>query len=307
MRVILTLAFVTATAACQPDVSSPIGEPAPFTADMTSACSLGDILDERTFIRTDREQADQSALAACIAAGGNLEELSDWGRTPLSSAAYWGDEQSLRRLIAAGADVNARRNTANHPVTSMVIQDDNDMLEILLAAGSNPDGSGKRDAPQPLASAIWSNNIQAVEMLINAGADIHIRDRSNGHGMVERTILSDADNGEILRMLFQAGLSPTQPLSRGRSPLERVLRKANTGEMQALVGAGVDLNAPVGGDASALFFLSDTRALTPQFIRALVRAGADPTQKDEFGDTPYARAQQFDPDLAAKMRQAGLR
>lgn len=307
MRAYIALFFVLGAAACQPESVQPPADAAPYAGTMTRDCSLNEILSQREFVAPDRERADQSALAACIAAGGNLEELSDWGRTPLTMAAYWGDEQSLRRLIAAGADVNARRNTANHPVASMTIQDDNDMLAILLAAGSNPDGSGKRDAPQPLGTAIWNNNIDGVRLLIEAGANVAIRDLSNGHSMVERTILSDEDNGEILLMLFQAGLSPTAPLSRGRAPLERVIWKVNAGEMRALVRAGVDLNAPLGRAESALFYLTDACDMTPQFIRALVQAGADTTQQDELGDTPYSRAQRYDPGLAVKMRQAGLR
>lgn len=77
--------------------------------------------------------------------------------------------------------------------------------------------------------------------------------------------------------------------------------------MRALVRAGVDLNAPLGRAETALFYLTDACDMTPQVIRALVQAGADTTQQDELGDTPYSRAQRYDPGLAVKMRQAGLR
>ena len=126
--------------------------------------------------------------------------------------------------------------------------------------------------------------------MIQAGADLTRRDNTKGHDMVERTVLSGEDNGEILTMLFQAGMSPTAPLSRGRTPLERVLRLGHEGELRGIVRVGVSLNAPVGQNESALFALRSWNT-NPAFVRAMVRLGANPAQRNSIDQTPLQAAQ----------------
>lgn len=250
MRAFLMSFGVLALVACQPVPQDPPVDQAVLAA-LDANCDLHEILDERAFISQPtiddprRGRANQTLVAACIAAGGDVNALNEWGRSPLGAAAYWGDIASLQKLIAAGADPNRFGRGSYHPVASAVIgsrRSDTEVLALLLNAGGNPNGSAtaRNDDPQPLATAIWGNEIDAVRMLIQAGANVAIKDRSNGHSMIERTLLSREDNGEILRLLLNAGLSATAPMSRGRTPLEylEIRGDPKPGEVRALRAAG---------------------------------------------------------------------
>jgi hypothetical protein len=89
---------------------------------MAAECDLYSLLDDRRFLSDGRARADQRLVAACLAAGPQLERLNQGERTPLSAVVSGGDVQSVIKLIAAGADVDARANTAYHPVAAATIR-----------------------------------------------------------------------------------------------------------------------------------------------------------------------------------------
>ena len=56
------------------------------------------------------------AVKQHLAAGTNVNGMSDWGKTPLHNAAWEGHKEIVELLIAGGADVNAKGADGRTPL-----------------------------------------------------------------------------------------------------------------------------------------------------------------------------------------------
>ena len=78
-----------------------------------------------------------------------------------------------------------------------------------------------------------------VRLLLDAGADINLTDKQG------RTALSFAciiDCTELVKILISVGARPTLPTPRISTPLAWVLNHNNSDILEALIGAGLDIN-----------------------------------------------------------------
>ena len=93
----------------------------------------------------------------------------------------------LKYLISKGANVNYYKyyessTPGETPLSVAAGEGDTEKMEILLKAGANPDGTVTAESDysdyksaSPLYEAISNNEIDALKMLIKAGADIRVR------------------------------------------------------------------------------------------------------------------------------------
>lgn len=105
-----------------------------------------------------------------------LNEFSDDGFTPLSLAAYFGNEDVTRYLLLQGADANIpSRNGYNvYPIHSAVAANYTIIAKMLLEAGADINVVQKSGAT-PLHSAAHNGNIELLIVLLEAGANVHAK------------------------------------------------------------------------------------------------------------------------------------
>jgi ankyrin repeat protein len=119
---------------------------------------------------------------------------------------------------------------------------DHSLLKLLLARGYNPNSFGKqqldaksRGIPQEitaLSEAVRLNDLQLVELLLNAGADTNFAPRQNTDVSFEDSFRSPlsrsimAGNSNMTKLLFDAGANPDDSMAIyeavGRSNVETV-------------------------------------------------------------------------------------
>jgi ankyrin repeat protein len=107
------------------------------------------------------------------------------GRTPLHYAAADGDTNRVRELLASGADSNAA------------------------------DGAGWT----PLHFAAQQGAAEVISLLLGAGAVVDSRD-SSGNTPLLRAVFESRGQGEVIRLLRQAGADPYVENKHGSSPLK---------------------------------------------------------------------------------------
>lgn len=102
----------------------------------------------------------------------------DSGQTALYEAVFESMDGSnmsvIKLLIAAGADVNRADDDGNTPVSVAAIFEP-ELLKLILDAGGNPDSVDHAGEPI-IINAVESNNVDKVKMLIEAGADLDVKD-----------------------------------------------------------------------------------------------------------------------------------
>lgn len=97
----------------------------------------------------------------------NVNIVNINGETPLMYIALVGDVGRAQKLIARGAQVNRLGWTPLHYAAS---QGHVDMMKMLLANGAFPNAPAA-EGSSPIYMAVGSKNKEAVQLLLNAGAD----------------------------------------------------------------------------------------------------------------------------------------
>ena len=123
---------------------------------------------------------------------------------PIHCAARSGSVDLIRLLVHAGADPLARSNdrqTAMHSVSSGAA------AKLLLELGLSLDG-GDDLVITPMQSALWGGEkkLERVKALVEAGADLHKRDKYGG--TVFHTAVGSDRTMEVLRFLVASGADP---------------------------------------------------------------------------------------------------
>lgn len=145
-------------------------------------------------------------VQSLIEKGAPLESVDRWECTPWLLAVKTGDLPKAQYLVTRGANTAATARGNKSPLALAIEGFHTPMLRWLIKFGISVDPPGDRTTP--LRTAIDARNLDAVEILITAGADI---DRRTGCG----SALGDVDTREIALRLLDAGADPAQLSSEG--------------------------------------------------------------------------------------------
>jgi len=199
---------------------------------------------------------DTAKVRELIRANADLLEMRNtWGRTPLCAVSRdGGDAETIKLLVSLGADVNAADNSGWTP--------------IMLAA--------------------WRPNREAVDVLLDAGADLPVDERA------VRQILGDAVEGGLER-LFDRMIEKGASVDTSGTLLHSAAGGGSLRIVESLVGRGFDVNKKDKFEWVPLHIAAEQGHR--EVISFLLARGADINAKNKLGQTPYNIAQERD-DLA---------
>lgn len=193
-------------------------------------------------------QGDVAEIQRLLAAGAKVNQSYRYDRTPLMLAAGNGQTAAVKALIAAGADINARDN----------------------------------EHDTPLVFAIMSRHKSTILALLDAGADLNISNNYGGTALSEVAML--LDDPDLVHLLIRHGASvdgigsPTQ-----FTPLMAAASSGGLLTVQILLDAHVPVDAQTTEGLTAL--MEAATSGQADILTLLLRAGADPSIKDEKGRT----------------------
>ena len=198
-------------------------------------------------------------LEQLLAAGADINHQNRHGQTPLIQASY----STLQReavgaaLLEHGADPN-RQDYRGDAILHILAADSprNDpsgLIRQLLAHGARLDIRNRKHQT-PLMAAVARKHVSVVRTLIEAGADVNVRDKQ-GTPLISTLISCDPDKLVMLKRIVEAGADVAATSEYGTLPL-----------VQAFYGQ---------------LYLD---CLEP--ARILLNAGADPNRQDRNGKAP---------------------
>jgi ankyrin repeat protein len=117
--------------------------------------------------------SDPELARVLIEHGADVRHVGANGRYPFLAAANVGSVPCMKVLLAAGAEPMPAGALQN----PLCVGDDVDTLRFLLALGLDPNATG-RDGVRPLVFAAASHASESVRILLSAGADPRLADRS---------------------------------------------------------------------------------------------------------------------------------
>ncbi|MDB5685481.1 MAG: hypothetical protein JWR77_70, partial [Rhizorhabdus sp.] len=210
------------------------------------------------------------------------------GVRAFQAACLRGDEAAARALVAADPGLLAKPA----PLIAAAEFGNAPAVALLLSLGASPGNLGKNGI-SPLHRAAQSGSLEAVNLLVAAGADVDLHEQQwNGTPLSWAVMLGNPHIAERLAPLSRdvRTLGYMGQLER----LETVLRAEPERANDAL---------PDDEGPTPLFILPGDPELAAAVVRILLAHGADPRWKNAKGRTPIDIAREFDLDEAADLME----
>lgn len=241
---------------------------------------------------------DADAVRRLLDLGLPVDAADSQGCSALLRAAGGGHRAVVDLLLARGADPQLAANSGATPLSASVSMRHAEIVDRLIAAGV----SLEQRLPGELTVLMVACALGLPDMaarLLSAGADVHATDaqgRTALHcaAMFGFTARERARLVALLDTLLLAGSEPDQPAA-GATPLLLVLGA------RAEPGSAADEDVLLAGldqllDQGARLDAQDPRGFGPlhlaalhglmRVVQKLLRAGADPSQRDTLNRTP---------------------
>ena len=154
------------------------------------------------------------------------------------------------------------------------------IVATVVAQNADPQGprrtaeSPRRtaDGVTPLLTAIYHGDVQAVDRLIAAGANVRAANREGVTPLAMACLDGDLP---IIERLLAAGADPKARGPNGETLLMLAARNGRVDVLKRLLAAGADVNAREGlRGTTALMWAAEQRH--PEAVKTLLAAGADP-------------------------------
>ena len=217
-------------------------------------------------------KANEDAVNVLLNAGADPNIADDYGETCLHDAVRGGySKKILQAIINYGADVNAT-NKNNRTALMIACKMGNiDVICVLLNAGANPhiadndgntclhdavDGDCNKEVLQAIISqdaninatdkdnvtalmiASWNGNVDAINVLLNAGADPHIAD-ANGYTCLHNAVSGDCSK-EVLQEIISHNANINATNKNNVTALMIACWNGNEEAINVLLSAGAD-------------------------------------------------------------------
>lgn len=217
----------------------------------------------------------------------------------LLDAASKGDSHTIQNLLTSGVKPDVADAEGNTPLHLAVNIGCADAVDVILKAKPDLDARN-HDEETPLLIAAAYADIGLMQRLLRAGADLNAKDRhgrnaafmalarANRSFFIMRSVTRE-DQLTALGFLKNAGLDLNARTIRGDTLLTNDLFSYGVqGELiKQLVNAGVDINGR--GSSEQTVLIKVVQGSVPKdrdpLIRLLLDLGADPSLKDDRGQT----------------------
>ena len=244
---------------------------------------------------TPIKQNDIASIQSTLDSGGNPNELSDGGDTPLLLAAFHNKPEIVKQLLAAGANVNQLNKEGDTPLIIATAYGYDEVVNELINGGANVNAKGKRELsplhwlsnkPENYSARKMSN---IAKYLILAGADLHTVNQTGG------TVLHNPLDSHVLSTILNFGgdqIIDSRDYN-GRTPL---FYQTHVNSIKTLLKAGAQPTVMDNMGLTALHmhvWLISQNNWPIQNLQSYLDANIDPNIKSLQGMTPLEYARNF--------------
>ncbi len=241
------------------------------------------------------EQGHIGVVELLIQHEANLEVADEHGFTPLVMSAELNHPEVLQILLDAGADIEVEDKAERTALDWAIIMQSTEAEEI-LRENDAPSGAEKS-----FIAAIQTNNIDAVNALLEAGADV------NEPAYTTKTPLhyaSHSRNKDILNLILSKGADLEAKTEQGFTPLSYAVGLNHPDNCRILLEAGAEVDSVdnwkrTNLNVAAYWGLADVAATLLEF-------NANPNVLDQWHWSPLDIAEAFGyTDIAEMIIEAG--
>ncbi|MCY4520798.1 MAG: ankyrin repeat domain-containing protein [Caldilineaceae bacterium] len=157
----------------------------------------------------------------------------------LHDAAYAGDSELVRYMLMAGADPEFRDGVGDTPLVKAVARDQTKTVHVLLEFGTDVVSLIPKMKRTALHVAAVHNSINAMQVLLSSGADVHCRDRD---GFTPLHTAAIDGRTEAAQLLLEVGAEVNARSQRGYTPLYMTAINGKSDTADLLLKSGATVN-----------------------------------------------------------------
>jgi ankyrin repeat protein len=230
---------------------------------------------------------------------GTEVDLFDEEWLPILPEFYWNldtAQGALTRAVASGDRFDTKNLLSERRFTTGDLDDalewaasgmNPTMVRDLLAAGAHVNATSK-SGYTPLMGAINNGRIANAKILLEAGADVSVRNPEFSDTALTLALYYKRDASEGVSLLLSKGADPNTANSRGRSALMLAVFGQPNPVLDALLRAGANVNAQDRNGNTALMEAAEDGNVSA--VKLLLEAHADRTLKNASGQTALSIA-----------------
>jgi len=228
--------------------TSSLDNPSPPRSSLPATSPVQSSRDEMTpgqMFRKATKKGDLETIEMLLSLGFDPNTPVDGhGYKPLWYAISSGNAEVVELLLAAHADPNAK--PSNDPFSAtplrLALQNDNlRMAEDLVMSGAQVDARGN-DGRTALYDEVRDRQLDAIRLLIQARADVNIRD-NKGVSPLDYAVASSTEDTIALLLAHGARLNEPNPET-GATPISEAAPRGNAEIVQYLLQFHPDLGIP---------------------------------------------------------------
>ena len=230
---------------------------------------------------------DLPKLSQALAEPPDLEFKDAQGLTALAHALDANQFESAKALLNAGAKPNGHDDYAKTWLGYAASSSDARLVSLLLNHGADPNYAYKEGKRSPLVDALYFDNPEAWQALIEAGINPDFS-RVNGRRSTPLAMACQLRAHRCVQFLLERGADPNQPDANGYYPLVDAAWGRDLATFQRLLEAGASPNvvSPPGSGPELFFPLTPLAAAAlfqaEPVVELLLRHGANPQFQDEI-------------------------
>lgn len=204
------------------------------------------------------------------------------GNRPLENALHEKNPEAVEFLMKNHAVSNFYHNGMS-PLNLALQNNDKITAQTLIQGGADVNSVNPDTGNTPLISAIYAGNKEAVEFLLDKGAELEIPSKVGSPLYVAVT----TDKKEIADLLLEKGANPNAG-SLAKTPLIYLIEKGDREGVEKLIKKGANLNASA---ATVTPLMTAMQTNNRYYATRLVDAGADINYREPLShETVLGRA-----------------
>jgi ankyrin repeat protein len=213
-------------------------------------------------------KVDYDLIDALIAKKATVDVANEFGSTPLAEAVKLADARMVKMLLAAGARVERADENGQTALMLAIKTGELPIVETLVKAGANVNAVEQFQQQTPLMWAVTASKhaVEMTKLLLSKGANVKARARYTDWP----NQLSSEPRGQY------------RPVG-GLTALLYAARNGCSDCVQALIGAGADVNVPTPEGVTPLMISLDNDH--NDVAAQLLNRGANPHVADWWGRT----------------------
>jgi len=224
-------------------------------------------------------------LIEALQAGCDVNAVDKFGRCAIHYAAKRGYVKCLRRLITCGASLDVLSKDGMSPLMEAVKKSQLEATKILVQAGANVNLRNEEKGETAIHYAACSSDFECVEVLVQAKANLNAQDLAGNTALILGVKRSDE---KVLKSLISAKVSLDRVDSDGRTALHYAALSNLPICAGMLIEAGASLD--ILDKKNNTPFVSCIRSNSVDVLPILMDAGCDRTSIDGLMGTAVSLA-----------------